>query len=246
MTAAPDWWAAAEKEIDSALAGFTTGLKRKLEECGNKPSILLKKKNPFLLRIRGAETAHDLVKRMLEALLSSSEETRFGNSFEKCAEVVCKYGRDGKKSGIEGIDLEYAEHEEQRTLIQVKSSVNWGNSSQKKQLSENFKTACRILKQGGSVKNVRCVEGICYGKNERVQLGDRERIVGESFWEEISGWRGLYSALMEKAGLHAGNGLQEAKDDAILKIVAFMRERSLLVEEDKVDWDELLIFLSQS
>ena len=246
MTAAPDWWPAAEKEIDSALAGFTAGLKQKLEECGNKPSLLLKKKNPFLLRIRGAKTAHDLVKRMLEALLSSSEETRFGNSFEKCAEIVCRYGRDGKKSGIAGIDLEYAEHEEQRTLIQVKSSMNWGNSSQKKQLEENFKTACRILKQGGSVTNVRCIEGICYGKNERAQLGNRERIVGESFWQEISGWRGLYSALMEKVGLHADNSLQEAKDDAINKIVAFMREQSLLIEEDEVDWDELLIFLSQS
>ena len=246
MTAEPDWWHAAGKEIDSAMAGFTAGLQRKLEEYGNKPPLLLKKKNPFLLRIRGAETAHDLVQRMLEAALSSSEETRFGNSFEKCAEIVCRYGRDGKKSGVEGIDLEYAEHEGQRTLIQVKSSVNWGNSSQKKQLGENFKTACRILKQGGSVKNVRCIEGICYGKNERTQLGDRERIVGESFWEEISGWRGLYSALMEKVGLHAGNGLQEAKNDAINKIVAFMREQSLLIEEDRVDWDELLLFLSQS
>ena len=245
MTAAPDWWAAAEKEIDSALAGFTAGLKRKLEEYGDKPSLLLKKKNPFLLRIRGAETASDLAERMLEASLSSSEETRFGNSFEKCAEIACGFGRNGSKSGIEGIDLEYAEHDGQRTLIQVKSSVNWGNSSQKKQLKENFKTACRILKQGGSISNVRCIEGICYGKSERAQLGDRERIVGADFWEEISGWRGLYPALMEKVGLHAGNGLQEAKNDAMNKIVSFMKENSLLVEEDKVDWEELLIFLSQ-
>ena len=83
---------------------------------------------------------------MIKAFLSSSEETRFGSIFEGCAEIVCKYGRNGQKSGIEGIDIEYSENIAKRVLVQIKSGRNWGNASQKKQLKNYFEKASRILK----------------------------------------------------------------------------------------------------
>ncbi len=246
MTDAPDWWELAETEIDEVVIGFTEGLKVKLVQLGDKPMSLLGRKNPFLFRVRGRETVDGFVWSMVDALLSSSEETKFGGIFEKCAEIVCRYGKNGQKSGIEGIDLEYSEGSDKRTLVQVKSGRNWGNSSQIKQLKRNFEKASRVLKQGGSVKDVRCIEGISYGKRERRQLGSHERIVGADFWQEISGWEDLYFALMATVGKHGGNGLQDAKSATVEKVAEFMREKDLLDEEDKIDWENLILFLSKN
>ena len=162
MSDRPDWWESGEAEIDEVLIGFTEGLKAKLVELGDKPMSLLGRKNPFLFRVRGRETVDGFAWSMVDALLSSSEETKFGGIFEKCAEIVCRHGKNGQKSGIEGIDLEYSESSKKRVLIQVKSGKNWGNSSQIKQLKQNFEKASRVLKQGGSVSDVRCIEGISY------------------------------------------------------------------------------------
>ena len=244
MSNKPDWWELAEAEIDEVLVDFTEELKEKLEEFGNKPMSLLGRKNPFLFRIRGAKKADNFVRSMLEASLSSSEETKFGKIFEKWAEIIAKYGKNGQKSGIEGIDVEYSEGTTKRVLIQVKSGKNWGNSSQKKQLKSNFQTATRVLRQGDSVKDVRCIEGISYGKRESRHLGSHERIVGVDFWEEISGWDELYFFLIDVVEKHASNGLQDAKNETVDKVVRFMREKDLLEEEDEVNWDNLIVFLS--
>lgn len=246
MSDKPEWWELAEAEIDEAVIGFTEGLKDKLAELGDKPMSLLGRKNPFLFRIRGREKVDGFVWSMVDALLSSSEETKFGSIFEKCAETVCRYGKNGQKSGIEGIDLEYSEGTEKRVLVQVKSGKNWGNSSQKKQLKLNFEKASRVLKQGGSIKDVRCIEGISYGKRKQKHLGSHERIVGVAFWEEISGWDELYFALMATIGKHSGNGLQDAKGETVEKVANFMREKNLLGEEDKINWENLISFLSKN
>lgn len=246
MVNKPDWWKLAEPEIDDVVIGFTAGLKAKLTQLGNKPMSLLGRKNPFLFRVRGRETVDGFVWSMVDALLSSSEETKFGGIFEKCAEIVCRHGKNGQKSGIEGIDIEYSESFEKRVLIQVKSGKNWGNSSQRKQLKRNFERASLVLKQGGSIKDVRCIEGICYGKRERKQLGSLERIVGADFWEEISGWDRTYFALMATVGKHASNGLQDAKSETVGKVAEFMREKDLLEEEDKINWENLILFLSEN
>jgi len=244
VTEKPDWWELAEAEIDDVVTGFTEGLKTKLEELGGNPMSLLSRKNPFLFRVRGREEADGFAWSMVDALLSSSEETKFGSIFEKCAEIACRHGKNGRKSGIEGIDIGYSEGAGKRVLIQVKSGKNWGNSSQKKQLKQNFERASRVLKQGGSVKDVRCIEGISYGRKERKHLGSHERIVGAHFWQEISGWEGLYSGLMAAVGKHAGNGLQDAKSDTVEKVVEFMKEKNLVDREDRINWENLISFLS--
>lgn len=244
MSEKPDWWESAEAEIDEVVAGFTEKLKAKLGELGNKPMFLLGRKNPFLFRIRGMTKADDVVRNMIEATLSSSEETMFGDIFEACAEIACRHGRNGLKSGIEGIDLEYSEGPRQRVLIQVKSGKNWGNSSQKKRLKQNFETATKVLKQGGSIRDVRCIEGISYGKRESKHLGSHELIVGADFWEDISGWDELYFFLLDIVGKHSSNGLQDAKKEAVEKVMQFMRDKDLL-EENKVSWDGLILYLSE-
>ena len=65
------------------------------------------KKNPYLFKAKDINDAHDLVKLLLDAHLSSQEEAVFGNFLEKLAIFVCGRVFDGRKSSAEGIDLEF-------------------------------------------------------------------------------------------------------------------------------------------
>lgn len=50
---------------------------------------LLKRKNPYLFRAKNIQTSGEFVKYALDAFLSSSEETMFGNFLEKLAIHIC-------------------------------------------------------------------------------------------------------------------------------------------------------------
>lgn len=50
---------------------------------------ILKRKNPYLFRAKGAITANDLIESVLDATASSGEETIFGNFLERVAIFVC-------------------------------------------------------------------------------------------------------------------------------------------------------------
>lgn len=67
-------------------------------------SQVLKRKNPYLFKAKDINDAHDLVKLLLDAHLSSQEETIFGEFLEKLAIFVCGQVFNGKKSSAEGVD----------------------------------------------------------------------------------------------------------------------------------------------
>lgn len=98
---------------------------------------LLRRKNPYLFRAKAIGTAQDLVKPMLDAHLSCQEETIFGDFLETLARFVCEVARDGRVSGIEGVDLEF-DADSTRYIISLKSGPNWGNSSQIRQMRADF------------------------------------------------------------------------------------------------------------
>ncbi len=68
---------------------------------------ILKRKNPYLFKAKNILTAQDLVKNLLEAHLSSQEETIFGEFLEGLAIFICNKVHKGRKSSAEGIDLEF-------------------------------------------------------------------------------------------------------------------------------------------
>ena len=61
---------------------------------------LLRRKNPSLFRAKAITTAQELVHPMLDAHLSSPEETMFGDFLEGVARHVCGLSRNGRVSGI--------------------------------------------------------------------------------------------------------------------------------------------------
>ncbi len=67
---------------------------------------VLKRKNPYLFKAKNITTAQDLVTEILQAHLSSQEETVFGNYLEDLAIFICSKEYRGFKSSTPGIDLE--------------------------------------------------------------------------------------------------------------------------------------------
>lgn len=112
-----------EKNIDS----FHSKRIKNLESL--KLSKILKRKNPYLFKAKNILTAQDLVKTLLDAHLSSQEETIFGEFLEGLSVFICGKVYNGRKSAAEGIDLEF-EKENIKYIVSIKSGPNWKNSSQ--------------------------------------------------------------------------------------------------------------------
>ncbi len=205
---------------------------------------VLKRKNPYLFKAKNINDAHDLVKLILDAHLSSQEETVFGEFLEKLAIFVCGKVFGGKKSSAEGIDLEFTQGNV-IYIVAVKSGPNWGNSSQIKRMVDNFKQAKRILRTSNNKANVQAVNGCCYGRDNKPDKVDYLKLCGQEFWEFISGNDRLFVDIVEPLGYRAKERNEEfyAKYSRILNLFTqeFMDEFCV---DGRIDWDKLVRFNS--
>lgn len=85
---------------------------------------ILKRKNPYLFRAKHLYTAAQIVQGLLDAHISSNEETIFGDWLEGLAIFINHQVYGGWKSGITGIDLEFDKNGI-RYLVTIKSGLNW-------------------------------------------------------------------------------------------------------------------------
>lgn len=206
--------------------------------------VVLKKKNPYLFKAKNINDAHDLVKVLLDAHLSSQEETIFGNFLEKLAIFVCSQVFKGEKSAAEGIDLEFT-RDNVRYIVAVKSGPNWGNSAQIKRMVENFRQAKRILRTGNNQLNVQAVNGCCYGQITKPDKGDYIKICGQEFWEFISANDRIFVDIIEPMGYQA-----KARTESF--IIEYARVLNLFTREfmddfcdnGRIDWEKLVRFNS--
>ncbi|KAF0140717.1 MAG: cytoplasmic protein [Stygiobacter sp.] len=136
-----------------------------------KLSKILTRKNPYLFKAKNILTASEFVKNLLDAHLSSQEETIFGDFLEKLAVFVCNKVYGGQKQGAEGFDLDF-EKQKVRYLVSIKSGPNWGNSSQINKMIDDFKKAKRILNTNNIKQNIVAVNGCCYGRENQEDKGD--------------------------------------------------------------------------
>jgi len=67
----------------------------------------LLRKNPYLFKAKNIQTAGELIKGLLDAFLSSSEEKLFGDFLENLAIFIANQTCGGHKSSAPGIDLEF-------------------------------------------------------------------------------------------------------------------------------------------
>lgn len=205
---------------------------------------VLKRKNPYLFKAKNINDAHDLVKLILDAHLSSQEETVFGEFLEKLAIFVCGKVYGGRKSSAEGIDLEFTQGNV-IYIVAVKSGPNWGNSSQIKRMVDNFKQAKRILRTSNNRANIQAVNGCCYGRDNQPDKVDYLKLCGQEFWEFISGNDRLFVDIVEPLGYRAKEWNEEffAEYSRIINLFTeeFMDEFCV---KGRIDWDKLVRFNS--
>ena len=198
---------------------------------------LLLRKNPYLFRAKHLVIPQDLVRSLLDAHLSSHEETIFGDFLESLAIFINGECFGGRKSSTEGIDLEF-DKDSTRYLVSIKSGPNWGNSSQIKKMRDNFKTAAKIVRQRNPATHVVAVNGCCYGREGSPDKGDYRKYCGQSFWEFVSGSPTLYTDIIEPLGHRA----KERNDDFIARYAdvwnRFTQEfMTAYCSEGRLRWD---------
>ncbi len=206
---------------------------------------VLKKKNPYLFRAKGINDASVLIKNLVDAFISSNEETIFGDWLEQLAIYINGQVYDGIKSGILGIDLEF-DKDNVRYIVSIKSGPNWGNSGQIRKMKEDFISAKRTLRTSRSRLTVEAVNGCCYGQDDNPDKGDYFKYCGQRFWEFISGNENLYQELIIPLGQDAKqrndkfNKMLDGKNN--LFVSEFVNE--FCDDNGDINWNKLIEFNS--
>lgn len=210
-------------------------------------SKVLRRKNPYLFKAKFVLTVEQIVKGLVDAHISSNEETIFGDWLEDLAIFINHNVYGGKKSGIVGIDLEF-DNDGRRYIVNIKSGPNWGNSSQISKMASDFKTAKRTLRTSNSGLNIVAVNGCCYGRDNNADKGDYFKYCGQTFWEFISGDTGLYIEIIEPLGYKAKQKNDEFQKSYSQMINMFTREfgNNFCDHNGAIDWEKLVKFNSSA
>lgn len=233
------------KYVEENIAAFHI---KRIESINKlKLSQVLKRKNPYLFKAKYMQTSEQIIRGIVDAHISSNEETIFGNWLEGLAILINNEVYGGYKSGITGIDLEF-DKDNIRYIVTIKSGSNWGNSSQIKKMLSDFKTAKRTLRTSNSQINVVAINGCCYGVDRNPDKGEYFKYCGQEFWYFISEEENLYTELIEPLGYKA----REKNEDFMLSytqmINKFTREfsNSFCKKNGDIDWMKLVEFNSKN
>lgn len=149
------------------------------------------KKNPYLYASRNIQTSEQLIKSILTDLITSSDETIFGDIFfEPLAMEISK----GVVSTGKGTDFSIETDSEIR-VYSFKSGSNVQNASATEKQGQEFtETSQRLRKIKKRVDNVR-IHG--YGKStSKVKTSKSFRqISGQAAWEELTGCPDFYTLM---------------------------------------------------
>ncbi len=232
------------KYVENNIPGFHGSRIEKLKKL--KLKAVLKRKNPYLFKVKNITTAQDFIKTILDAYLSSQEETLFGGFLEGLAIYICHHLHGGVKSSAEGIDLEF-EKNSVRYLVSIKSGPNWGNSSQIKKMKDNFRKAKRILGTNiASSGNVIAVNGCCYGTDNSPDKGEYLKLCGQRFWEFISDNENLYTDIIEPLGHESKKRNDEFFEEysKVINKFSFEFMEMFCDGDEAILWDKVVRFNS--
>lgn len=211
----------------------------------------LLKKNPYLFRSVGINDANDLIEAMLDAFLSSSDETLFGNDFfEPLALWTAQNANHesleertvtvGSASGTD-ISIETATS---YLAIAVKSGTNIFNSQSTKGQSTEFQELQSRLRKMG--KEIRPILGYGYGRARSKAGSKAERHAGEAFWHLLSGEQDFYIRICDSIGkfalLHRAEYLKEyAKTkNRLHKHLSI----NFISDDGELDWEKVVKYNS--
>ena len=206
-----------------------------------KLKTVLKKKNPYLFKAKHILTASEIVQSIVDAFISSNEETIFGDWLEGLAIFINQKVYGGWKSGIPNIDLEFDKNNV-RYIVNIKSGPNWGNSSQISKMKSDFLTAKRTLRTSNSKLMVVSINGCCYGIDNNPDKGDYFKYCGQEFWEFISGNKNLYLDIIEPLGHKSKERNDEFIKSYSKMLNQFTRDfiKDFCMSNGEIDWGKLV------
>ena len=212
---------------------------------------VLRQKNPYLFKAKNIELAGDLVKSIVDAFLSSQEETIFGNLLEGFAIHVSASLHGGFKSQLKSIDLEFT-RDGVYYIVGIKSSTNWGNSDQVNKMRDNFKVARGLLRKRGVKQEIIAVNGCMYGRDGNPHKTNADpdkqyyKYAGQDFWRFISDDDALYREIIAPIDREA-----RQKDEAFKKVyTAKINEMTQefiahFMTDNQIDWLKLVDYVSR-
>lgn len=212
-----------------------------------KLSQVLKRKNPYLFKAKYVLTAEQIIRGIVDAHISSNEETIFGDWLEGLAIFINGKVYGGRKSGITGIDLEF-DNDGVRHIITIKSGPNWGNSSQIAKMISDFKTAKKVLRTSNSKLTITAINGCCYGQDNNPDKGEYFKYCGQRFWEFISGDKTLYTEIIEPLGHKAKEKNDDFMKSYFQMINKFTKEfaNEYCDNSGNINWKKLVEFNSSA
>lgn len=249
MTAQPLILQDVVEYVENNIGTFHAKRLQKLENL--RLDKLLLRKNPYLFRAKNILTAETLVRSVLDAFLSSQEETLFGDFLEGVAIFVCGKVYGGEKpalSYLEGIDLIF-ENNGRLYIVEIKSGPNWGNSSQIKKMILNFAKAKETLQATHSDLEIIAVNGCSYGTEPNpIQKGGAYlKLCGQDFWRFISDNDNLYTEIIEPLGHQARqrNDDFQAAYAMIVNKFTLQFGKEYCLPNGMIDWQRLVRLVSE-
>ncbi len=218
-------------------------------------TIIAKRKNPYLFKAKNIETAGDLAKAILDAFLSSQEETIFGDLMENLAIHICRQVFNGNKAEegkYRSVDLIF-NRGDKLYIIGIKSGPNWGNSDQVNIMKKNYKIAKKLIRNESSMKDIVAVNGCMYGRENnphKVSKKDPDlsyyKICGQAFWELVSGDSQLYKKIVQPLDKEAKKRDETFKKLYIQKINEMTKDIvNLFYTKNNLDWNKIIDFVSK-
>ncbi|MDP2637605.1 MAG: PmeII family type II restriction endonuclease [Candidatus Levybacteria bacterium] len=217
---------------------------------------VMKRKNPYLFKAKNIQTAEELIRYILDAFLSSQEETIFGDLMEGLAIFVCSKAFNGYKAEqvkFKSVDLIF-QRDAKKYIVGIKSGTNWGNSDQIGRMKANFKAAKKILKSEGNRLKIVAVNGCIYGKDNKphkVDKKDKEKsyykLCGQEFWELITGDKDFYQKIVIPIDKEAKKRDENFRNMYNAKINELTKDFSAtyLTENGYINWEKLIDFVSK-
>jgi site-specific DNA-methyltransferase (cytosine-N4-specific) len=235
---------------ERVITPFYTDRLKKLNEL--RLNDVLKRKNPYLFKAKNLEDPSDLVKSIIDAYLSSQEETIFGNLLEAFAIYVSESLYGGFKSTFKSVDLEF-ERDGIYYIVGIKSGINWGNADQIRAMKDAFKIAKEKLRERGVTGEIRAINGCIYGKDKnplKVDATDPDKtyykFAGQDFWNFISADDNLYQEIIvpiDEEAKQKDENFKEAYSKKKNEMTrAFMDD---FLTDNLIDWVKLVDFVSK-
>lgn len=203
---------------------------------------VLKRKNPYLFKALATEKASELVQRMMEAYVSSSDEGIFGDAF---FEQIARNLPTLTSSHATGMDLTVEDKKSIRVYA-LKSGPNPFNASQKeRQNTEFLELKSRLMKLH---KQFDPVLAYAYGTKTKPSSGKRiyRESAGQAFWEEITGDPDFYLKLirlMKDIPMKRKEEHKSAWDAALNRFTKEFIE-DFCFQDGHIDWEKLTQFSS--